>query len=707
MADEEVLIRLPNGEDVTVVVEQGATDQEIMERLDKLRADPTSNAPFSREAYYRELNRSMSPMERFATAFDRGVTRLGSWVTGEEDEATKAAADDLTSNYTSGMAGDIVGKTAPLLPMAAVGTPGVVAGRALPAASTTLGRIGTGMAAGAAEGALVAKSEGQNAGTGAAAGAAIAGASEAVIPVLGRLAGQVYRRTFGRQATRPLIDGAGNPSEELTAALRRAGIRFEDLQGEAYDFVARNADNASPEQLARAARFKSQGIDATRGQISQRFPDQAKEARLAEMITEPTSEPLRQRLSTVNQQFTDAVEGFASSTGSARAAGDSVKTAIEQAKTLSRNQKNAAYKAAEKLAKEYGGVPVPTSRLTNALPDDFARRARLLPDGQVRAFNDLLVEFGIDQSDEAVEAFTKRGGTVRGLTVENAEEFRQALRQFGDGQDDVARRWQSVTGDMLNVVDDSLDDAAEILARSGDEGAMGVSKALKAAREANRRYRGDFSPQSLAGRLINTRPDGVTPVVEASRVMREFRTKPVEQLQRTLQVMSRAGDSGVEAIRNMRASVVLDALEESLKAPSNKYGGKQLSATDQFSKFLEKRFGRDRLEMLFKGDETSLRQLNALMQTGLDLQPPAKAMPKGSAAVNMDMFGVLREKLGPALYGLLTPIRAMVEAGVERGQVSTALNPTMRALPETKAFVSAYPGIATLLGIQYVAEEDE
>jgi len=697
---ETVRVLLADGTPLDIKVEPGTSDDEIRRRIDEsIGRVETSNAPFDKNAYYRQLNKDMSPFWRFATGFDRGVTRLGQGLMGkEEPDSVRAASRDLTQNYASGMAGDILGKTAPLLPLAAVGTPGVVAGRALPAATTTLGRIGAAAAAGAVEGGLIAQSEGQNVGRGASAGGAIAATAEAVIPVLGRLAGQFYRRATGRTPRGGLITPSGNPTEELSRALDQAGVRFDDLKDEALDFIARQEPGASPEQVARAARFRNQGIDATHGQVTQDFTQQAKEARLAEMISDSTAEPLRERLATVSNQFTDAVEGFAGSMGSSRLAGESVKEAISTAKVLARKKKNELYQQAARLAEQVGGVPLPVDDIASAIPKDFSRRARLLPSGEVKAFNELMVEFGIDQSDEAVEAFTKSGGKITPLSIENAEEFRQALRNFNTGTGDSARRWQSLTGDVIRSFDETLDATADVI-----DGGSDVGRAFKAARAANREYMVDFSPNDLAGRLSGLRPDGSTPIVEASQVMQQFRSRPVEQLQRTLATMAKAGDQGKKAVQNMRAAVVLEALEEATKAPSNKYGGKQMANTPMFSKFLDQRFGRDRLELLFKGNEKALKQLEGLMQSGLDLAPPAKAMPKGSAAVNADIWSAFRQKIGPVLYAALTPIRAVGSAGVEKAQVNRALSPLLNP----KQIANSYPGVAALMGIQYVAEEDE
>jgi hypothetical protein len=198
----------------------------------------------------------------------------------------------------------------------------------------------------------------------------------------------------------------------------------------------------------------------------------------------------------------------------------------------------------------------------------------------------------------------------------------------------------------------------------------------------------------------------VTPVIEASKVFNELKNKPVEQLQRTLSSLARAGEPGRKAIGDIKASVVMEALEEALKAPSNKYGGKQMANTGQFAKFLDQRFGMDKLETLFMQDEAGLRRLTALAQSAKDIMPAAGAVPKGSAAVNDEMFRRLERIVGPMAGYVMAPLRAIAGPSADAMTSRSALAARIPQR-ELTALQAAYPTLLATLGIAATTKEDE
>ena len=50
---------------------------------------------------------------------------------------------------------------------------------------------------------------------------------------------------------------------------------------------------------------------------------------------------------------------------------------------------------------------------------------------------------------------------------------------------------------------------------------VGVIETLKAARASERTLKTEFSPQAISGKLTGVKRDGVTPIVEASKVTKE------------------------------------------------------------------------------------------------------------------------------------------------------------------------------------------
>jgi hypothetical protein len=672
--------------------------------------DITANAPFSRELYLQQMNDEMSPAERFAVGFDRGVTRIGQAMTGQkEDPATNAAFNDLRDRYGSAVAGDIVGTTTTLGPLAA--TPGGATIRGvqlLKPAQSLLGRLGISMGAGAAEGAIIGQAESQTpSGTAATAGATalVAGASDLLFPVLGRMAGKVYRSVMNKAPAGALMTPDGRPTQELIEALQDAGMSWDDLTDEAVDFVYTQNPNASAEELARAARFKSQGITPTTGNITQDFAQQAQEARLAEAVDRRQGDALRMTQSQQSDQFVGAVERQASEFGNPQVAGESIQAALVGREKALRESRNALYKQAAEQAQDLGGVPLFGDVIASALPDEATmRRLSRLEGSQVKALRDLLVEFGIDQQDEAVEAFTASGGSITPLSLENVEDFRAALNLIK--RSDKSGAASVAVGPVMDSLDGELNAVTSALEEAGDDRAMGLLDTLRKARRQARNVNTEFSPQSIAGRLTDTKRDGVTPVIEASRVLNEMKNKPVEQLQRTLSSLYRAGDPGREAIGNLKAAVVMEALEEALKAPSNKYGGRQMANTGQFAKFLEQKFGRDRLEVLFIRDEVGLRRLMALAQSAKDIMPAAGAIPKGSASVNAEMFRRLERILGPLAATVMAPIRALGGPAMDEITSRSALSARIPQ-KELTALQAAYPTLLATLGIAAMKGDKE
>lgn len=673
-----------------------ALAQAIAERRSAAPKAEESQAPeFDREAYFREMNEELSGPEAFAVGMGRGANRIWRGITGEqEDPATRQAADMLSDDRPSAMIGEVAGMAAPFV------VPGMGVGAVKSLGTRALLSGGLGMA----EGALISRGDGGDANDqilAAGTGGAIASGLEVLFPVLGRMGRALFRK-LGRTPKGTLIDAAGRPSNEFQQALTDAGMTFDDLTDEARSFVARQRAGASPEEAARLARFQSQGIPATMGDISQDFNQQATESRLVSMATGETGEPLRQFRLQQSEAFKSKVDDLVRMMGVPDEAGDSIKAALTGRETLLRGQKNALYKQAAEMSEDVASVPIFGDSLIDALPDERTmRRLGRRQGSQIPALRDLLVEFGIDQSPEAVEEFTKRGGEVFPLTLGNLEDFRTELnaliRADQTGASSVA------VGPVLRALDGEADEVAKALERSGVTVGDDLMSTLRQARETTRTLKAEFSPESITGRLIATKRDGVTPVVEASRVFRELETKPVEQVTRTMQSLFNAGPEGRKAIGDIKASVVLNALENGLKAPSRKVSGIETVGGNQFAKYLDK-IGEDKLKTIFKGDEKTLRALMALKQTGLDMSPTNAAVPKGSAPVILDAIN--RFSNLPVMGYLTDFARRVLTTGSDQRAIRRAMN----ARPETRLMLTQiereFPSLASAIGIAGIAAQE-
>lgn len=655
----------------------------------------------------RTLNDELSTFEKLRVAVGRGATNIARGVGLAEPEhpAVTGAVEDLRESSKVDVSipfkdepitvspvgiGEVFGEVLPFLP-AGVGIGGI---RAL--GWRVLASIGLG----AAEGAAIVRGRGGDAGETTLAGGVggvAAGTVEAFLPTFLRLGSRVFR-SLGRKPKGPLITSEGKPTPEFQAALDEVGASFDDLAEEAFTSV--NTPGVDPVQAARSARFTSEGIPATKGDITQDFAQQAREARLESMAAAEAGEPLRQFRLQQSQAFEGRVNELVEGLGVPPRAGESIKEALTGRKTLLRNEKNRLYKEAAEASPEVANLPLFTDSLIEALPDPRkARRLGRLAGNQMEALNDLLVEFGIDTSEEALQRFD---GEIVPLTLGNFEEFRAALNQIG----------RADTTGAANVAIQPLKEALDREAMLIDDQVKasgladeGVLATLKEARSRVRQLHTEFSPESITGRMVNVRRDGVTPVLEASKISDKLLrpTTPIEHLERTLTSLRAAGAPGRKGIGDLQASVVLNALEAGLRAPTRKTSGTQTVSGTQFAKVLDK-FGPDRLDMLFKGSPDALKTLRNLAQIGLDMTPTNAAVPKGSAPVILDAI----KRIGrvPGLEDVLALGRIVIRAGGD----SRAVRRALQAKPDIQATATLltreFPTLASALGVVALVDEE-
>jgi len=181
-------------------------------------------------------------------------------------------------------------------------------------------------------------------------------------------------------------------------------------------------------------------------------------------------------------------------------------------------------------------------------------------------------------------------------------------------------------------------------------------------------------------------------------------TAPIEDLRNTLKSLSGAGKKGRKAIGDLQSSVILDALNAALKAPSRKTSGIETIGGNQFAKALDK-FGDDKLKLLFKGNESALRRLKGLKQTALDITPTAGAVPKGSAAVILDI--VNRAGRLPGLAAVVDVAKFVVKSGSDDRAVRKALNTKPELQKKVRDINRNFPEIAQRLGIVGILGDTE
>ena len=607
----------------------------------------------------------------------------------------KAKFDALTAKYPDATVGEIIGQVAPFL------IPGTMAARIASLPVRALASAGIG----ASEGAIVTKGQGgtnaEAAGM-AAVGAGLGAGSEMLAPVINRGVSAVGR-ALGL-GSKPLIDNMGRPTAAFQDALARAGVSFEDISKTGLTEVRNMPNNINKDQAARFLRFKSEGITPTTGQVTQDFAQQSREARLGSMATGPEGEPLRQRLLDQSQQFESRVNDIVNRLGVSDDAGTTIKEALSGRKKLVRKEKNDLYAKMAEVAPEVASAPILTDSIIEAIPKGATqRRIKRLAASQGAALDDLIVEFGLNQSPDAIEAFAKSGGEITPLTLGNFEDFRQALNIIErSDQTGAIKVLTSPIKDALDQEASLIDDAVKNSGLSD----TGVLETLTSARQRVRELKTDFSPQSITGRLVDVKRDGVTPVVEASQVTRKLLspTAPIEDLRNTLNVLAKSGEKGAQAIKDLQAGVVMQALDAALKAPSRKTSGVQTISGNQFAKALDA-LGEDKLDLIFKGNQTLRLRLNSLRQIGLDMEPASAATPKGSAPVILDAL----KRFGrvPGVAPVVDVFNFVISAGADDRAVAKALRGKPELQKTARQIVDSYPSLASTIGLGAIINMDK
>ena len=660
-----------------------------------------------RKVLLQDLNDDMGLWETFKVGAGRGLATIGRAVGAvePEDPTVTEAFGSIGTPGKQGIplpgggtidipidpqamasgAGEIVGESAPFAPLGVVGS----------GLKTAVGRTLANVALGTAEGAAIVKGKGGDpyqTTVGGGVGGTAAGLIELVMPRVGRAISAIFKR-LNKVPEGPLLTPNGVPTPELQAALDETGTSIEALTEEAFAKV--NQEGVNPEQATRAARFESQGIPASRGDITQDFKQQSQEARLAVTTATSASDDMRAFRLGQSEAFKTRVSEMVDSMGIPGEAGEKMKAALTSRRNLLRAEKNALYKQAADASPELNNIPILPDEIVMAIPDrkKLRRLSRLAPQ-QMKALDDLLVEFGLDDTPELVEAF---GGEITPLSLGNFEDFRAALNQID--RSDITGTASVAIGPIRNALDAEAELIDDAVKASGITD-TGVVDTLKKARERVRTLKTEFSDQAITGRLINVKRDGVTPIIEASKAANEVLkpTAKIEHLQRTLSSLYKSGKKGKAAIKDMQASVILGAMEASLKAPSRKTAGIETVGGTQFAKYLDS-IGDEKLKLLFKGDDEGLAKLMNLKQTALDFSASADATPKGSASVNMDIASGLAGMVGTYVMG---PLSGLLKSAFGGSLEKRAMRETLDARPETARIVSAlekqFPALTSAMG---------
>ncbi len=693
------------------------TDLRQMSTLDQVRAisDIISPTPTAEEA---------GPLDAISMGYDRGIQTVlrGLGIAEPESEQEKAYMEILKERhpYTAG-AGEIVGESVPFIGAGAAASKvgqtllpklGAFGQKALSAGQTLTGRLAGAGTLGTIEGGILAKGKDENVERGAVEGGLVAAGLEATIPVVGRLAGKLYRSVMGKTPKGTLIDEAtGRPTQEFQQVLNKAGMSFDDFTQNAQDILEQQKAGVVPEQAARSALFEEAGVRATRGEITQKAADQARESRLMQSTKDELAEPLRQFKLKQSDEIGDYLRSNVNQDVFDEETGNLIKEAVGGRKKLLSTEKNQLYADFREATK---GVEIPLflDRMKESLPDEFTMEdLAITAEGPMQAAKKIMTRYGILEPDEDM---LSAGVNPRVLTAENFDQFRKSLNNIERG--DQTGAVKVVTGPLKEALDKEADELASVLESQGY--GSDITDPIKQARQRVSTIKTEFSPQSAVGKLIDSKKDGNTSVIEASKLYSNniaAKSVPVENVRSIMSTLNKAGESGEVAKASLQSTVMMDLINAGYGTKSKKINGNRVFNPIAFKDRMEALgWGtkNNKLQAIFKDNPDMLGRLKNIDNISDILIRNADVEPKGSSSTILDMFDMFGITAITSKIPVVGPMfNETIKTSIQRDKTRKEVAESMRSTPELVDFSlmldSTFPAIAEALGVSATSDESE
>jgi len=596
-------------------------------------------------------------------------------------------------------------------------------GEALPyvAASVPLGglalapRVASMAGLGAAELGIPSLAEGEDVSTTlskAGVGGVIAGTLEAVFPVFGRLLGNAYRKLTGTTVTE-VFDQAGNVVPEVQQVLDANNINLDEIKGTAVSLVEQTAKN--PEEMAKIARFKEQGMPFTPGDISGDFSQRSKEARLLEIQDEPMAEGLRQLRTQQAEKIDILKTQLVESLGDPETAGEMTKLGIGGALDMSKSNRKQAYALLAEKAGMSGGIPIPQDKLLSTIYEDpdFLGMLDGLNTQESQQLSDLMVKYGVDTEESAIEDYLSRnvskgifsrGKQISELTTANAEDLSKALNSIvsptsSPALKGVIGKIKSGVDKGFDLIDDAIFDTAEL---------VGLKKT---ARQAHIDLMQEFGKGGVVNKLIQAKQDGISQVVEASNVFNELfksgRTNTIEQIQKVTAQLGKTA-KGKKALGDLQAAFALDVLDKGFQK-SDKINGQILFQGNTALNRLES-LGMKEAKELFKDNPKAFGKLKSILDTGVDITPSKKEVLKGSAGLIANLAAPFAQLAATAKFGMpmgvVNAMSKISQAGSDKKLLKELFKNNPKLVKHAQFIKNDLPNIAVILGLSQMDDND-
>lgn len=545
------------------------------------------------------------------------------------------------------------------------------------------------------------------------AGGVIAGTLEAVFPLFGRLLGDAYNKLTGNIVSN-VFDKQGKIIPEVSKVLRANDIDIDQIKGTAVSLVEKAPKNAA--EAEKIARFKKQAMPFTPGDISGDFAQRSKEARLLEVQDEPAAEALRGLRTEQASNIGFLKDQLVETLGDPETAGEMTKLGIGGALDMSKSNRKKAYDLLAEKAGMSGGIPIPQDKLLNTIYDDpdFIGMLDGLSSQESQQLSDLMVKYGVDTEQEAVEDYLSRntskgifgrGKQVSELTTKNAEDLSKALNSIvaptsSPALKGVVGKIKNSVDDGFSLIDDAIFDTAEL---------VGLKKE---ARQSHVDLMQEFGKGGLVNKLTQAKTDGITPIVEASNVFNELfkpgRTNTFEQLERVTAQLGKTA-KGKKAIGDLQASFVMDVIDKGFQK-SDKINGQVLFQGNTALNRLES-LGNKEAAVLFKNNPEALKKLNDILETGVDITPSKKEVLKGSAGLIANIAAPFAQLAATAKFnmpmGVVNAMSKISQAGADKRALKKLFKNNPKLVKHATFIKKDLPSVAVILGLSQMDDNNE
>ena len=505
----------------------------------------------------------MNPLHKFAASAGVQVNKVGSGIadlmgmgSGEEgarrlEQTNDAlAADSPALNMTGRMAGGVL-MAAPL----ALG-----AEAAIPAGLGMMGRGALATGLGAIEGGVEKPFSDETRVGNTLIGAAAGMASE---PLSMALQAGLKRIPFGALADFA-VGKSNSVKESIEKSMRDAGMDYSTLKPETRK-ILESINRADDVDVAiKEAMETEYGFKLTAGEQSGDFAQLSAESSAARQ-SQAAGDSMRDFKIEQNQAITEAGDRMALEAGGEirgnEQVGTVLKDALGDAKSQDKKNYQALYTAAKDMA-QTNDIEMPLDQ--SVIADAFYNVAResvsthegLLKDiGRELARLDVLdpeefakdIPFGIPDLD------------TKALGVDNAEDFMKFLNSKYSASDPAGNR-------ILAMIKDAVEsNADDVIARSLDTvdgvAAREFLDVAKAARAANRSYRGLWENKDVLQSLTGLKNQSTEPLKTASDVVKVIMQKPENARKVIAELQSRGSE---QAVADLRTYVLKDIMEGSI-----------------------------------------------------------------------------------------------------------------------------------------------